>query len=699
ELPAESASVAEGEQLALESTDGRPLPPSVAFLTSESASAALAKAPPLALLVVGIVLATVVAYSTSFQGAFVFDDDRWIVENPRIRSWAAALAVAQETRRPVVVWSLALNYALGGLDPWGYHAFNLAVHVLAALTLFGLVRRTCRRIGYPAPGDPSADWLGWAVAVLWAVHPLQTQSVTYIIQRSESLAGLFYLLTLYAAVRGLEASRGMAWNIAAAVAFALGLGSKETTITAPVVLLLLDRFFWADSWWEVVRRRWALYLALTILASGLLAAWWTGLGSDRATGGRIPGLSPADYLLTQAGVVLHYLRLAFWPRPLCFDYFDWPIARSVEDAWLSLLLTGGLLTATGLLLRFRPRLGFLPTAFFILLAPTCSVVPIVDRVAEHRMYLPLAPLMALGVLAVDAPLRWLQGRLSLPLQALVGGTLLAAVVVMFGWQTVRRNGDYRSAVSLWSDTAAKRPGNPRAWYLLGNAHLRERRYDLAQSCYERVFRLPDGFGVGVYQVKALYHQGVLLLQQGHKQAAAKCFVEVALKDPEDGWMAWNNLGFFFWTVGDFERAAECFAEVMARRPERVAARFQRALALEDGGRRREARAELDEALALDPEWPAQADEAARRRLAAEPLSRHQAEEALFLARQACLATGERNPEYLATLASAYAALEQYPEAVAAARQALEQAQALKRQELAAAVARRLLEYEVKAGLR
>ena len=154
------------------------------------------------LLALGIVL----AYMTGFRGVFVFDDLHAIVDNPTIRDLSrpgqVLLAPAEGGTiggRPVVNLTLALNHAAGGLDPRGYHAVNLLIHVLAGLTLFGLVRRTLLRLPrFAADALP----LALAVAALWALHPLQTAAVTYLVQRAESLMGLFYLLTLYCFVRG-----------------------------------------------------------------------------------------------------------------------------------------------------------------------------------------------------------------------------------------------------------------------------------------------------------------------------------------------------------------------------------------------------------------------------------------------------------------------------------------------------------------
>ncbi|MGB2987435.1 MAG: glycosyltransferase family 39 protein, partial [Phycisphaerae bacterium] len=212
-----------------------------------------------------LVLSGLIVYLNSFAGVFIFDDTVHILESERIRHlWPPWDLLAR--RRPTLELSLAVNYAIGGLGVWGYHAFNLAVHVLAGLTLFGIARRTlmherCRdRLGQ------ASHWLALTIALIWLVHPLQTQSVTYIIQRSESLMGLFYLLTLYCVIRGAESPLRYRWYLAAVIACALGMGSKAVMVTAPLVVLLYDRVFLSPSFSEAFRKRWGLY-------SGLAANW------------------------------------------------------------------------------------------------------------------------------------------------------------------------------------------------------------------------------------------------------------------------------------------------------------------------------------------------------------------------------------------------------------------------------------------
>ena len=171
-----------------------------------------------------LLLAGVVAYSNSFSAPFLFDDDPAIADNPTIRSLWPPWGVlsppntgAGVNGRPVINLSFAINYSLGGLGVRGYHVANLAIHLCAALALFGIIRRTLLRpVLQPRFGDHALP-IAFVAALVWMLHPLQTESVIFVEQRTESLMGLFYLLTLYAAVRGMEAPPSRGWQILAFV--------------------------------------------------------------------------------------------------------------------------------------------------------------------------------------------------------------------------------------------------------------------------------------------------------------------------------------------------------------------------------------------------------------------------------------------------------------------------------------------------
>lgn len=409
-----------------------------------------------------LVLAGLLAYSNSFHGAFALDDLPAIKENLTVqKTWADALHPPKEgqtvTGRPLVNLSFAANYRWDkahkgdGFGVTGYHVVNVAIHLLAGLALFGLVRRTLELPKLRARFAGEAVPVALAAALLWTLHPLQTESVTYLAQRAESMMGLFYLTTFYCFARGVQASRwaGWGWLALSVLACFLGVLCKEVTITAPVLILLYDFIFVAESPGEIIRRRGLAYgvFALAMAVQAILAI---SVGTRGLSAGFGAGQGWLEYALSQFPAIVRYLALTVWPHPLALDYGDRP-----ETSWLVILpamvIVVALLAGTGWLLWKRPGLGFLGAWFFVILAPSSSVIPIVtENVAEHRVYVPLAAAAMLVALGLR---QWL-GRKA--------GWAVGALALTLGLITHARNADYRSGLDLWRDTVAKHPQIARA---------------------------------------------------------------------------------------------------------------------------------------------------------------------------------------------------------------------------------------------
>ena len=417
---------------------------------------------PQKLLPLVVVAAGLLAYYNSFTGPFVFDDEDSIQANPTIRHvWPISQvlsppATAGVGGRPIINLSLAVNYALGGYDVWGYHALNLVIHILAGLTLLGIVRRTLLQPKLRERFGAAANELALAVAVLWMVHPLQTEAVTYVSQRAESLMGLFYLLTLYCFIRGTESPKIGLWFALSVVACLLGMATKEVMVTAPLMALLYDRTFVAGSFRAAWTKRLWLYMGLG--GTWLLLAYLMSGLHHRGVGYGL-GVDWQVYALTECRSIVHYLWLTVWPHPLVFDYggntFVWHATDAAPYALILLLPLAGVLIG----LKRWPAIGFIGAWFFMILAPTSSVVPIVNQpMAESRLYLPLAAVVTLIVMGIYA---W-AGRRSLP--------VFLALAIGLGFLTTQRNQDYRSGLAIWSDTVVKRPDNARRQ--LSNARKR-----------------------------------------------------------------------------------------------------------------------------------------------------------------------------------------------------------------------------------
>lgn len=482
-----------------------------------------------ALAVVACVSLGLLIYSSSFAGQFVFDDWLQILSNGRIRSIWPPWDLLLGSTRPVGVVSFALNYAVHGTHLWGYHLVNLTIHLTATLVLYGIVRRTLSRGDLASRYTTVSQGLALAVALIWMAHPLQTQSVTYIVQRMESLAGLFYLLTLYGFLRAQDANRPGRWYVASVICCALGLGTKEIVATAPLVVLWYDRVFVASSWSEILKRRKLYYLALAgtwgVLAG--LMVWHAGRYVDSGLL-VVRGVTPLEYALTQPSVILHYLRLAFWPQGQCLDY-SWPPARTALQIAPSALILAGLLALTVWCIFRRPAWGFVGAWFFLILAPTSSVVPIRDLAFEHRMYLPLAAVVVVAVIGGHQLLEWILSRLSFASTWRRGIEvgLAALMLAGLGYATHVRNQVYASGVAMWRDVVQKAPYNPRAHNNLAFALYLEGRYDEAALEYREALRRFPGY------VYAHVNLGVLLVRQGKLDDAVKQFRRAIELDPTD----------------------------------------------------------------------------------------------------------------------------------------------------------------------
>ncbi|MCM8775633.1 MAG: glycosyltransferase family 39 protein, partial [Candidatus Omnitrophica bacterium] len=392
-----------------------------------------------------ILAAGLCAYANSFSVPFILDDRRTILdENFFTRSLCPSWDIFFR-RRCLVDISFAINHLLSKEQVWGYHLVNLTTHIAAATLLYGIVRRTLSGPTLENRFGNAAKGIALSAALIWTVHPLQSQSVTYISQRYELWMGFFYLLTLYTFLRGIQSTHKNRWLAVAVVTCAFGQMTKEVMITAPIAVLLYDRMFLIPSFIRIFRERGQFYLGLFSTWILSFIAVMIDIPSRNAAGFSLRGIHPLNYLLTQAEIIAHYLKLSIWPHPLCFDY-QWPLAQDpvkiIPSAITVILLLAGTLTAY---LKRHP-IGYLGIWLILILAPTSSIFPIADIAVEHRMYLPLASVIIFVIVTgrevVIDLLRTAKIRNSHRSWIMVGivSTLTATSILI----THRRNTDYQS---------------------------------------------------------------------------------------------------------------------------------------------------------------------------------------------------------------------------------------------------------------
>jgi protein O-mannosyl-transferase len=546
-----------------------------------------------ALLVVGIVVATVLTYANTFAVPFVFDDIGAVTQNPSIESFATALRPPEAlsvSGRPLVNLSLAFNYALSGRAVWSYHALNLALHVACAIALFALARLTLLRTAVAA----DASVVAFTVALIWAVHPLHTSAVTYVMQRTELIVSLCYVFTLLGFACAVAEERGSTralrgWLLFAVVVAALGMTAKEVMVTAPIAVLLYDATFVAHSLGAALRERGRFYAALA--ATWLvLAALLFGTDSRAGSAGFSAGMAWTDYAQTQLFAVAHYLRLAAWPTPLVFDYGN-SIVREpllIVSGAVVVIAVVGVIVATWR--RHRP-VAFGAGWFLLVLAPTSTVVPIATQtVAEHRVYLALAGPIALAV-------AWLCRTVGT--RRVGGRALITAAAAALAVLTFTRNTAFSSVRTIWGDTAAKRPANARAHYNYGLALAAEGRDLAAREEFEHAVQLEP-------QHAAARHKLALAWREAGQPAAALPHFAAALAvrptAPLEYDMAVTLL--LLRRTGD---AVPHLQAAIALSPRHAPSHYNLGNALAELGRYGDALAEFETAAALDP-----ADGSARR---------------------------------------------------------------------------------------
>lgn len=580
----------------------------------------------------------VITYSNSFDVPFLFDDQNAIEDNTFIRAlWPldrAMSAPPQSTGagRPILNLSLAINYHFNGLRVWGYHAVNLGIHIAVGLLLMGLIRRTLALRALRDRFGGASDELAFAATMLWLVHPLQTESVTYIVQRAESLAALFYVATLYAFLRGATGGR-RAWFAFSFAACATGMATKETVVTAPLMVLLFDRFFVSGNLRCAISRRRIYYAGLA--ATWIVLAFIMSTGPRSQSAGFGDGLpTPWRYALAQFEVIVHYLKLIFYPSRLCLDY-AWPVPESIGQVSGSMSLILFLVAVTVWGLWRRAAWAFCGCWFFLILSPTSSFVPIADAAFEHRVYLPLAGVTTLIVCGAywlmvrrrsrESTKAGMPARRTPGVTSIAAWTTLVAVTLTLGWRTRLRNETYRSDVVIWSDVLEQRPQNARAEYNLAWAQFKRGEHDSVEAGLRRAIDIDPEYAAPRSLLAVLlsnlgrvdeaksearhaaeleprnaeyqYNLGLILSRAGHDDEAAQAY-QSAIHLRPDYADAWYNLGNLHIRANRIPDAVQNLTKAIELDPNSIGARFNLAGLLKQMGRDGDAERIIHEAMEI-----------------------------------------------------------------------------------------------------
>jgi len=433
-----------------------------------------------------LVGATLLVYLNAFWGAFQFDDYNVIVNNPAVRSWAAYLA-SMPGIRPLLKLSYTLNWTMG-LGLFGFHLVNLSCHAANAVCVYLLCRRGIEAVG----GRQEAQPIALTAALLFALHPAQTEAVTYISGRSVSLMSLCYLSGLLVYVQADGRGSALRRYGLSPLLFVAALLTKETAWTMPFALLLweigLRRSGWGEALWRL-RAHWA---ALGLAAGAMVASE----GYRRLLIGSITARTLKENLLTQVGGQLYLLTKPLLTLQVNIDP-DLPVHTSLGPTLAleaALLLT--LAVVGGLYLRRRPWLGAGLLWTFLQLLPTNSILPRLDVANDRQLYLAMiGPAVVISV----GCWRLLPGRAA--------AAAVLALTLGLAATTIARNHDYRTEVSLWRSTVQESPHRARAWNNLGYAYQMAGDVESARQAYRRALELDPDHPKAKFNAAALPRPG------------------------------------------------------------------------------------------------------------------------------------------------------------------------------------------------
>lgn len=537
--------------------------------------------------VAAILLLGVLVYSNTFKAPFELDDRRVIVGGTTIKDFSYFVGVQHKddgdlkeelgylNRRYAGYLTFALNYRLHGLDVAGYHILNLLIHIANALLVYSLVLKIYETPYFSAAGNQGMRNLtALFSSLIFVCHPVQTQAVTYIVQRFASLATFFYLasMVMYLAARVAGSRRAgcllYAGSLCAAVA---GMKTKEIAVTLPVTIMFCEFLFLKGKRHRRIVRLLPFFLIMLIVPLSMTGA----PGSVPDLGGidttlkltNPEGISRSDYLLTEFRVIVTYIRLMFPPVVQNLDY-DYPVFHSflVPQVFLSFLLLLSL-AAAGIYIFSRTRrpganlemrlVSFGIAWFFVTLSVESGVIPISDVIFEHRMYLPSVGFILALTVSILVAREKVRNRMALVGKAVVPG--LSALALIFAGAAYARNSVWKDEVRLWEDTAQKSPKKIRPHYNLALAYFRNNRIPEAIDEFTFVVNRID-FD------EAYYNLGVSYFKLGILPEAIKAY-QAALKSNPNHAAARGNLGVAYARMGHFEMAAEEFRAVLELKPD------------------------------------------------------------------------------------------------------------------------------------
>jgi tetratricopeptide (TPR) repeat protein len=581
-------------------------------------------------------------YANSFRVPWQFDDKPNIVDNltVHLHSFSSDQFLRlltesySESIRFFSYFTFALNFYFGGLNVFGYHLVNLLIHITAGVLVFWFISLT---LGLPSQRgryDSIRFKVAFLTSLIFIVHPVQTQSVTYIVQRMTSMASMFYLLAMILYIKGRLSSerRQILYYGGMGLSGLLSIFSKENAFILPIFIALYEVFFFSRREGRFLHRE-RLRMFLVLLGLGLvgLLLLWGKYIHVIEEGYRYRDFTMSERVLTQLRVVLYYLSLLVYPHPsrLNLDY-DFLVSKSLFDPISTLLSLMAILFFIGVgiwKMKKWPILSFFIFWYFGNLVIESSIMPL-EMVYEHRLYLPcIGPVFLFSLLLVRLWEKWIPFE-QRNREAIFAGAVIL-IVFPFSWSTVERNSVWRSELQLWTDCVKKSPQKGRPHYNLGNSYYAGGQIDKAIGEFELSLKLdpkmaPAHFNLGVIDynqgrfddavrrfkkaisINPQYAQAYVSLGEVYyrteRNDEATADFEMALKVEPYNARAINNLGLVFLRRGDLDGALLRFKKAVMVDPNHIEAHVNLAEAYVREGRLDQGLLEIRKAIALNPDY-------------------------------------------------------------------------------------------------
>ncbi|UCD83831.1 MAG: tetratricopeptide repeat protein [Deltaproteobacteria bacterium] len=589
----------------------------------------------ISLVVLGLlVVISVTIYYNSLDTSFHFDDHYAIEENRNIKNLSDIRTIATFNRtRPLLFLTFALNYYFSGLDTWGYHLVNLLLHIFNGCLIYFIISITYknfispdRRIGR------QENTIALLSSLLFVIHPIQTEAVSYIISRSSLLSTFFYLLGVFLFIqfndKNEEDVKHWLFYLGSILCFILGMLTKEILITLPVILIIYDYcFISSTNYREFLPRLRRYHLPFLSIMIGFFFFRYFLVG----TLGNPTDVRPVvTNVITEGRVIVNYFRLLVFPVHLNPDP-DFPISRSLMDKSIiiSIIIFLFLLTISLRLYLSNRTIFFGASWFFITILPTSSIIPLRDVMAEHRLYLPSIGFFLVSSVVMNAGFEFSQRKL-VPIRMknifLLG---LLTLFSFFGLGTVARNVDWKDEVSLWKDTVKKSPNKARphnnfglalkidgvpekakihyfralklypdyadAHYNLGLIYYDEGEKDKALKEFKETIRIQADYA------KAHYNAGIVLMEKRLFDEAIEEYQKTIHIDPYFV-NAYNNLGLVYVRQGLFDQGIEQYRRGLRIDPNSQMLRTNLGSAYYEMGKKGEGEEELKRAIKINPEY-------------------------------------------------------------------------------------------------